>query len=249
MKALILAAGYAKRLYPLTKDFPKPLLRVAKKPIINYITEELERISTVSEIIVITNSKFLPHFKKWKKHFHFSKPVTLIDDLTRSNSTRRGAIGDMAFAIKKKKICHDLLVIGGDNIFDVSLNDFLSFARRKKPHPTIGIYKLKNIKQARNYGVVRIDRKKRLIGFQEKPANPWSSLVAMCLYFFPKEKLRLIGEYAAIKHDKHDATGFYISWLMKKETVYGFIFKKNWYDIGHHDTYEQARRIFLKNKN
>lgn len=247
MKALILAAGYAKRLYPITKDFPKPLLSVGQRPIINYIVDKLEVLDSVDEIAVITNSKFFQYFKKWAKTLRSSKPISLIDDLTRSHADKRGAIGDLYFAIQKKRLKDDLLVIGGDNLFDGKLEDFLSFARIHKRHPLIGIFNIRSRKLAKGYGVVKLNRKKILVDFQEKPRRPKSALVAMCLYYFPKEKLNRIREYMidkkADKH-KHDATGFYINWLMQKESVFGFVFSGRWYDIGHHDFYRQARHNF-----
>lgn len=244
MKALILAAGYAKRLYPITKDYPKPLLSVKGKPIINYIVEKLQDVDDVGEIVVITNSKFIAHFRRWAHSIHSSKRISLIEDLTYSHSDRRGAIGDMYFAVEKKHIRENLLVIGGDNLFDGNLNVFLSFAKGKKVHPTIGLYNLRNKKVAKNYGVVKINKKNRIIDFQEKPPNPKSALVAMCLYYFPKDKLKRIKEYIVKRSGKDDATGFYINWLMQKEAVYGFIFSGRWYDIGHRNFYQEAKDKF-----
>jgi len=244
MKALILAAGYATRLYPLTKEYPKPLLKVGRHPIINYILDKLETLEDVDEIIVVTNSKFISQFRQWAKGIRTHKHISLVDDLTYDHSDRRGAIGDMNFAIDKIHIKDDLLVIGGDNLFDGDIGDFLSFARTNKPHPVIGVYNLKDKKQAKNYGVIKLDRKNKVIDFQEKPLKPKSRLVAMCLYYFPKEKLELIKEYLNTKTDKHDATGFYINWLIKKESVYGFLFFGRWYDIGHHQFYNEAKEKF-----
>jgi len=243
MKALILAAGYATRLYPLTKEYPKPLLKVGKRPIINYIIDKLQAIDDIDEIIVVTNSKFMPKFKKWRSRLHSKKPVSLIDDLTKSLDDRRGAIGDMNFAVNKKRLKGDLLVMGGDNLFGSELNEFLSFAKVKSS-PVIGVYNIKDKLEARKYGVIRMDRVNKLIDFKEKPKNPKSTLVAMCLYYFPKGKLKLIKEYLKDKKDKYDATGFYIDWLRKKVPVYGFVFDGFWYDIGEHKFYREANQRF-----
>lgn len=244
MKALILAAGYATRLYPLTKKYPKPLLKVKGKPIINYITEKLAAIDALDEIIVITNSKFLLQFKRWAKRLEINKRISIIDDLTKDLNDRRGAIGDIFFAIEQKRIRDDLLVIGGDNLFEESLESFLSFAKANIPHPSIGVYNIKDIRQASKYGVIKLGRKDRVIYFKEKPSYPVSTLVAMCLYYFPSGKLKLIGEYFYANIHKRDATGFYIDWLRKKETVYGFIFRGRWYDIGQHRFYNEAKDNF-----
>ena len=131
MKALILAAGYATRLYPLTKEFPKPLLEVKNKPIIDYIIDKLDSLGEVAEITVVTNSKFFPRLEAWKKKQKTTIPINILDDLTKDNATRRGAIGDMDFAIRKKKLNDDLLVIGGDNLFDSALEGFVSFCKAK----------------------------------------------------------------------------------------------------------------------
>jgi glucose-1-phosphate thymidylyltransferase len=244
MKALILAAGYATRLYPLTKEYPKPLLKVGERPIINYIIEKLETLKEIDEIIVVTNSKFMPQFRRWRIALKSHKRISLADDLTKSHEDRRGAIGDMNFVINKKRLRDDLLVVGGDNLFDGSLRGFLSFAK-DNPHPLIGAYDIKDIRQARKYGVIKLDKKNRLIDFKEKPKNPRSTLIAMCLYYFPKKNLGLIKEYLNNRIDKYDATGFYIDWLRKKVSVYGFVFDGRWYDIGDHQFYHEAKEKFL----
>ncbi|MFA5356468.1 MAG: nucleotidyltransferase family protein [Candidatus Omnitrophota bacterium] len=244
MKALILAAGYATRLYPITKDYPKPLLEVGKKPIIDHILDKFERLDGVDEILVVTNSKFMPHFRQWKKGLKTKKKITLINDLTKSHGDRRGAIGDMNFVIRKKRLRDDLLVVGGDNIFSGNLKRFFSFARRCKG-PVIGAYNIKDKREARKYGVIRLDKGKRVVDFKEKPKDPGSSLIAMCIYYFPEDKLSLIKEYLRNRaSDKHDATGFYIDWLRRRTAVYGFVFEGVWYDIGDHKFYRKAQEDF-----
>ncbi|MEI6631374.1 MAG: nucleotidyltransferase family protein [bacterium] len=244
MKALILAAGYATRLYPLTKEYPKPLLKVKDKPIIDYIVEKLDRIARIDEIIVITNSKFISSFRKWKLGSSARKRLTLIDDLTRDEKSRRGAIGDLYFAVNKKRVKDDLLVIGGDNIFDGNLDRFLFFSRSKAGSPVIGAYDIKDIRQAKNYGVIKLDKQSRVLDFKEKPKKPKTALVAMCLYYFPKEKLGLVKEYMKNKKKENDATGLYIDWLRRRVQVFGFVFKGRWYDIGNHRFYHQAKEAF-----
>src|SRR4030043_1736960 len=148
MKALILAAGYATRLYPLTKEYPKPLLKVKERPIIDFILDKLKVKDDIDEIIVVTNSKFMPQFKKWQRGLGVKKPVTLVDDLTKDHGRRRGAIGDMDFVVNKKRLRDNLLVVGGDNLFDADLRDFLSFAKSNPP-PVIGVYNISDIEQAK----------------------------------------------------------------------------------------------------
>ena len=244
MKALILAAGYATRLYPLTKHFPKPLLKLGKKPIIDYIVDKLDKIDEIDEIFVITNSKFYSRFVFWKKTQKTKKRITLIDDLTKAIDDRRGAIGDMYFAVSRKKISSDLLVIGGDNIFDGSLADFIDFSKRKKPYASLGVYDLKYKRQASRYGVIKLGAGASVADFKEKPAKPDSALVAMCLYFFPKSKLGLLKVYAEKKKNKSDASGFYIDWLRQRDKIYGFIFRGKWFDIGDKQFYKKAKSSF-----
>jgi len=241
MKALILAAGYATRLYPLTKDYPKPLLKIGRRPIIEYIIDKLQAIEELDEIIIVTNSKFIRYFKEWARGLNTKKRISLVDDLTKDIEDRRGAIGDMDFAVRKKYNKNDLLVIGGDNLFDTGLKAFLNFAESKKNHLVIGTFNIKDKNQAKNYGVVRLDKNNRIVDFKEKPKRPKTTLVAMCLYYFPQSKLKLIKEYLKDRNNKNDATGFYIDWVSKKEAVYGFVFDGRWYDIGHHKSYNEAK--------
>jgi len=244
MKALILAAGYATRLYPLTKHFPKPLLKVNKKPIINYIVDNVGSIKEIDEIFVITNSKFYSRFKSWVKKIKSAKKIYVIDDHTCNLEDRRGAIGDLYYAIIKKKIKDDLLVIGGDNLFDNDLHGFVGFALSKYPHPSIGVFNIKDKRKACNYGVIKLDNCGKIINFQEKPKHPASTNVAMCLYYFPAKKLDLVGEYLSSRSNKNDATGFYIDWLRKKEAVFGFVFSGKWFDIGRLEFYKKAAHTF-----
>ena len=244
MKALILAAGYATRLYPLTKKYPKPLLEVGGRPIINYIVDKLKSVSAINEIYIVTNSKFILVFSKWLKKEKFSKKITLVNDLTKDNRDRLGAIGDINFVLKKKKIRGDLLVIGGDNLFNGSLKGFLDFSKKNLSAASIGLYRLKNKKDARRYGVVKLDKTKRITSFHEKPRQPQSSLVAMCLYYIPKNFLGLIREYMLNKKKQADTTGGYIAWLKDKIDVYGYVFSGSWFDIGDYKYLNAAKKSF-----
>ncbi len=246
MKALILAAGYATRLYPLTKEYPKPLLEVKGRPIINYIVDKLKTIAGIDEIYIVTNRKFILNFSQWVKSVKSPKKITLVNDLTKSNQDRLGAIGDINFVIKRQKIQDDLLVVGGDNLFSGSLKGFLDFSAKRKPDVSLGLYKLKQKKDARRYGVVKLDIRKKVISFQEKPKKPQSSLVAMCLYYMPKDYLGLIKEYIQNKKTKTDATGSYIAWLKDRVDVYGYVFGGSWYDIGDYKYLNAAKKGFAQ---
>lgn len=247
MKALILAAGYATRLYPLTKEYPKPLLEVKGRPIINYIVDKLNAISGVDEIYIVTNRKFILNFRQWRKSIKSPRKITLVDDLTKNNRDRLGAIGDINFVIKEQKIGEDLLVIGGDNLFSGSLKGFLDFSVKRRPAVSLGLYGLAQKKDASRYGVVKLDNRKKVISFEEKPRKPQSSLVAMCLYYIPKDHLSLVRQYIQNKKtNRVDATGSYIAWLKDKVDVYGYVFGGSWFDIGDYKYLNAAKKTFAQ---
>lgn len=258
MKALILAAGYATRLYPLTQEYPKPLLEIKGRPIIDYIVDKLKAASAVDEIYVVTNSKFIRHFRSWQKSARPPKKITLVNDLTKNNRDRLGAIGDINFVIKKQKIKEDLLVIGGDNLFSGALDGFLAFAQKNGSAASVGLYRLKHKKDASRYGVAKLNSRKAVISFIEKPRKPQSTLVAMCLYYIPKNSLGLIkeymrstrpyrsGRYALGRSNKKqaDTTGGYIAWLKGRTDIYGYVFDGSWFDIGDYKYLNAAKERF-----
>lgn len=248
MKALILAAGYGRRLYPLTKEYPKPLLLIAGRPIIEYIAEKLAKVKELNEIVVVTNDKFYPNFLDWAKDFlrqsGGSQRIKVINDGTKTEQERLGAIGDIHFVLEKERIAEDIIIFGGDNLFEESLDDFMSFSLKHKPQVSIGVYDIGKKSLAQKYGVVEIDASAKLAGFAEKPPEPRSSLIATCLYYIPAGKLRCFKEYIQDAQNEKDASGSFISWLSKREDVYGFVFKEHWYDIGDPQVYQEADRMF-----
>jgi glucose-1-phosphate thymidylyltransferase len=248
MKALILAAGYATRLYPLTKKYPKPLLEVKGRPIIDYIIDKLDSVSSIDEIYIVTNSKFISEFRKWVKVVKSPKKITLVNDLTKNNQDRLGAIGDINFVVKKKKVQEDLLVVGGDNLFSGSLSGFLDAAGKNISNPCIGLFRLKRKQDASRYGVVKLNSSRKVVSFQEKPKHPGSNLVAMCLYYISKNHLNLLNAYTQDKKIKvgvADATGSYIAWLKDKVDVYGYVFSGSWFDIGDYKYLNTAKEKFV----
>lgn len=243
MKSLILAAGYATRMYPLTLNKAKPLLSVGGKPAIEHIIERIDEIEEIDKIFIVTNEKFFVHFQEWEKKFPAKKPIRIINDRTRSEKTRLGAIGDMDFVIKQEKIADDLLVIAGDNLFELGLREFVDFAKHRIPASSIGLYNIKDKKAVKRYSQVRLDENDKIIDFEEKPQNPTSTLVAKCVYFFSKAELGLIPEYIN-SGGTTDAPGHYIGWLCRRVSVYGFTFCGKWYDIGNYETYKKADKDF-----
>lgn len=250
MKALILAAGYATRLYPLTKSFPKPLLLIANKPILEHITEKLSKLKEINEAIIITNGRFYSHFLDWLKKFKKNHNLRLkaLSDGTKTESTKLGAIGDINFILDKEDIREDVLILGGDNLFEENLDGFMEFALSKKPSASIGVYDIKDKSLANKYGVVKINSNNRIIDFVEKPKIPESSLVATCLYYMTANKLKYFKEYLSDLKRESDSVGSFIRWLAQKEDVYGYVFSKQWYDIGDPNIYKKADREFKKRR-
>jgi glucose-1-phosphate thymidylyltransferase len=246
MKVLLLAAGYATRLYPLTLNTPKPLLTVAGKTVIGYIFDLIDPLKEVDEVFIVTNEKFFQNFEDWKRDFKSSKKITVIDDGTTSNETRLGATGDMDFVIEKRSIKDDLLVLAGDNLFRADLSLFTDFCASKRPSIVIGLYDIKDLILAKNYGIVSVDKNNKLIDFKEKPANPQSTLAAMCLYFFPKERLGIMKRYLEMKTAR-DAPGYFLEWLYERDSVFGYVFKdKKWFDIGDKKSLDEAEKEFSR---
>jgi glucose-1-phosphate thymidylyltransferase len=241
-KAIILTAGYAVRLYPLTENFPKPLLKIAGKPLIEYIIEKINEIKEVNEIIIVSNHKFIDHFYSWNKNFKNPIPIKIIDDGSTTNENRLGAIKDSLFAIEKENINEDILIIAGDNLIEFSLNDFYKNFKKLNKN-LIAVYDIKDIEKVRKkHGVAILDKNNKVIGFQEKPENPLSTIKSICCYIFKPEIKNLIKEY--IKNNNPDATGFFIEWLINHTEVYAHIFKEPVYDIGNMESYLNANRIF-----
>lgn len=245
MKAIITAAGYASRLWPLTKDIPKPLLEVRDRPIVEHIVAKIAEIPDVDEIFVVTNAKFCPRFEEWlvEARTMFQLPIKLLNDGTLSNDDRLGQVGDINFAIEKESIDDDLVVVAGDNLFNFSLlpayRAFLQQHRILNP-----LYESKSYKAARESGSVVIDEAtNEFIEFLEKSPTPKSTLISLGIYFFPRQRLHLIREYIAEKNNP-DKMGYFIMWLMRQEKVVGHVYTEKWFDIGWIEALETARKEF-----
>ncbi len=247
MKALILAAGYGTRLYPKTKNFPKALLEINKKPVIEYIVEKLDTLK-LSKIIVVTNDRFFNKFEQWRASLKTKTKIDIVNDLTKNPEDRLGAVGDMNVVFSNKKYQDDFIVLGGDNIFEQDLDGFLKAAKKIKVHPSIGIYDIKDKKEAVHFGVVSLNKEKLIVDFQEKPQYPKTTLVAMCLYYFPKKSLHFIRDYLNDENNTKDAAGAYINWVSKQDKVYGFEFKNFWVDIGSPQSYKKAQKLIKRRK-
>lgn len=245
MKALILAAGYATRLYPLTLNTPKHLLPIAGKPMLNYIIDKLKDIGSIKEIVVVTNDKFYPNFVEWAAKNSSSKPIKVLNDHTKSNEDRLGAIGDIHYAIQQEKLREDLLVIGGDNLFDFEINDLIDFFNSKK-RSVVALYDMKKKEAlAGKFGVVLIGRNSKIVDFEEKPKNPKSTLASTFCYIFSRDDIEEL-ERCIRENKKPDNAGDFIKYLAAKKDVYGFVFKGIWFDIGSFEHYDQANKLYSK---
>ena len=242
MKVIILAAGYATRLWPLTLDKPKPLLPVGGKPLLEYIIAKFEPVKTVNDIYIITNSKFVENFNRWKQAYRGKKKISVIDDGVQNHDQRRGSIGDIIFAVEKKDIDTDIVVVAGDNIFNFEIGDFIKKGRGNSPFATIGLFNIDDFNLAKKYGIVEMNGSSRILSFEEKPEEPKSTLAAMCLYYFPKEKLSLFKKYQS-EGNPLDLAGSFIRWLSVKEDVHGYIFNGIWLDIGDKHLLKKAQEI------
>jgi len=242
MHIAILAAGYGTRLYPLTKRIAKPLVLVNNKPMINYLVDKIKGLADsfpVDEVRIVVNNKFHKKFLAWKKKYKVKAKI--LNDGSNSPEDKLGAIKDMRFAIGKTK--EDWLVLGGDNLFQDDLLGFIKFAKEKKPYPSIGLYDVKCKRMATRFGVVMLNKEKRISKFQEKPKKPLSTLAASCVYFFPKQSLQLFDSFIS-NNGSVDASGKYIAWLSKESKVFGYTLGGKWIDIGHFDSLKQAEREF-----
>ena len=245
MKAIILAAGYATRLYPLTKDKPKALLPVAGKAMLTRIVEKLVSLDALNQIYVVSNDKFYGDFVSWRDQLTYPKQVTIINDSTKSNEDRLGAIGDLKLVLSKENVKDDVLVIAGDNLFEFDMRDLVSFAVSKAT-ATIGVHDIKDkAKAANTFGVVELDSSAKIIGFEEKPAQPKTSIISTACYYFPADKLKRIDDFLR-EVPKPDNAGDLIKWLSKNDVVHGWVFSDPWFDIGSHDDYAEVNSRYTK---
>ncbi len=240
MKCLILAAGYATRLYPLTENFPKPLLKVRDKTILDWLIDDIDSLSTVDEYVVISNHKFAHHFVDWAKGK--KQKITVVDDGTVSNETRLGAVKDIQFAIDHLKLDDDMLVIAGDNLLDFSLTTFIRYAREKNTSCIMRYYE-PSVAKLKKCGVVTIDENDYILRMAEKPENPESHWCCPPFYFYTKEDAKLV--QAGIHSGCGvDAPGSYIAWLCTQTPVHAMEMPGMRYDIGNLESYEKVQKEY-----
>lgn len=248
MKAIIPVGGYATRLYPLTLDTPKALLPIAGKPMMDYLLEKIEQVDDIDEVVVVSNDKFFKQFDKWASSSKSKKKITVLNDGTKSNEDRLGVIGNIYFGIEKGNINCEILAIAGDNLFEFDIHKLVEEFKKKKSSVVALIDLKKKEEVANKFGVCFINKAGKIRDFEEKPANPKSTLVATCCYIFSTEDIEEMGRCIR-ENRKPDNSGEFIKSLALKKAVYGKVFTDRWFDIGSHEQYREANDLYLKENN
>jgi glucose-1-phosphate thymidylyltransferase len=241
VKAVILAAGYATRLYPLTLDRPKALLPVGGKSMLDRLLEQLEGVDGLDEVYVVTNAKFAGVFIDWAAG-RSGPPVLIVDDGTVDEESRLGAIGDLDLTIREARLDDDVIVLAGDNLFSESIAPFPGFALAKGG-AALGVYDVGDLDAIRRYAVIELDEDDRVTRLEEKPDEPRSTLAGIALYFYPRSVLEFVRQYLD-EGNNPDQPGRLVQWLYPRTPVYGWRVPGRWYDVGSKETLAEADRAF-----
>ena len=235
MKAIILAAGYATRLRPLTENRAKPLLPVGGSPMIDYIYDKIAAVKEIDTVHVVTNHRFADAFLQWGELHMDQLPIIVHDDGTHSNEDRLGAIGDIRYTVDHGGLQgEDLLIVAGDNLFDFSLADYVEWWRAKGDGSAIALYECPDIELVKQYSIVELDDNDRVLSFVEKPQNPTTNTVGIATYIYHRDHVSLLETYLS-EGNSPDQPGKFIAWLHTREPVYGYRFPGEWLDIGDRD--------------
>lgn len=240
MKCLILAAGYATRLYPLTKNFPKPLLEVGGKTILDWLTDDIDKSGKIDEYIVISNHRFAHHFEKWAQTKQMK--ITVVDDGTETNETRLGAVCDIKFAMDRCAVDDDILVIAGDNVLDFSLTKFIGYAEGKGTSCIMRYFE-PNGEKLKKCGVLEISPDDRVLSMEEKPDEPKSHWCCPPFYYYTKADAALISR-GIESGCGTDAPGSFAAWLARRSAVHAMEMPGSRYDIGNTESYEKVCREY-----
>ena len=248
MNVLILAAGYATRLYPLTQTVAKPLLPVAGKPMMEWVIDNLAGIEGLEKVYVVTNSKFADDFQRWADAYHAAHPklaFEIINDGSTSDSDKLGAIGDVNLVIARAGLASsDLIVVAGDNLFSESLAEFGRFCRAKQ-QAVLAVYDVGSLDEAKKYSTVSVKSSGEIASFEEKPAAPKSTLIGIALYYYPATTVSMFSTYLAAGNNP-DQPGRFIQWLYQRAPVQTWRVPGTWFDVGSKETLEEANRRFVE---
>ena len=249
MKLIVLAAGYATRLYPLTLNQPKPLLDVAGKPMLEHVLDNLAPVEEIDHVYVVTNGKFAGHFERWAegRHTKVGGPaITVVNDHSTDDSNKLGAIGDLNLVLNQAQIDDDIVVVAGDNLFSEKLGSFGEYCR-KQGAPVLAVYDVGDLEAIKKYNAIDVDDDGRITFFEEKPASPKSTLTGIALYFYPRSALPLIRRYVE-EGNNPDQPGRLVQWMYERTPFYTWRVPGIWYDVGSKETLEEANRIFSQHR-
>lgn len=238
MKNIVIAAGYATRLGELTKNFPKPLLKIGNSTILGRMLDDIDKIDDIDEHIIITNHKFTSFFEDWAKKQNYNKPITIVDDGTSTNDTRLGAVCDLLFAIDKLHINDDMLVVAADNLLFFSFQEFIDFAKNKDSS-CIMCHEQPSIEKLQRTGVIVVDENMKVLNMEEKPQDPKSHWAVPPFYIYLKKDLQLVKNSVADGCGK-DAPGNLAHYMVDRTTMHAWPMSSGRFDIGSLDTYYQA---------
>lgn len=244
MKNIVIAAGYATRLGELTKNFPKPLLKIGDNTILGRMLDDIDRIPQIDEHIIITNHKFAPIFEEWAAGLNYTKPVTIVDDGTESNDTRLGAVCDLLYAMEKLSIDDDILVVAADNILFFSFQEFVDFALAKQSS-CIMCHEQPSIEKLQRTGVVVVNDEWRVLNMEEKPQNPKSHWAVPPFYIYLKKDLDLV-RHSVENGCGKDAPGNLAHYMVDNTEIHAWQMTAGRFDIGSLDTYHEACEKFGK---
>ena len=244
MKNIVIAAGYATRLGELTKNFPKPLLKIGESTILGRMLDDIDRIPEIDEHVIVTNHKFAPVFEEWRRGLCYKKPVTIIDDGTETNDTRLGAVCDLLLAVDRLAVDDDLLVVAADNLLFFSFQEFVDFAREKGTS-CIMCHRQDDIEKLRRTGVVELDADRRVLGMEEKPQQPKSHWAVPPFYIYKKEDLPLV-RHSVENGCGKDAPGNLAHYMVEHTVMHAWEMTAGRFDIGSLDTYYEAVERFAK---
>ena len=245
MKLIVLAAGYATRLYPLTLNQPKPLLDVAGKPMLEHVLDNLAPVEEIDHVYVVTNGKFAGHFERWVEQYRSrgaKANFTVVNDQSTDDSNKLGAIGDLNLVLTSQSVDDDIVVVAGDNLFSEKLGAFGDFCEEKGA-PVLAVYDVGDLEAIKKYNAIEVDGDGRITFFEEKPANPRSTLTGIALYYYPKSALPLIRQYVE-EGNNPDQPGRLVQWMYERTPFYTWRVPGVWYDVGSKETLEEADRIF-----
>lgn len=251
MTAIILAAGYATRLYPLTQNFPKTLLPVAGRPILEYTLEKLAECQDIERIYIVTNRKFYKSFQDWLQDYRcragMNQPIEILNDGTSVNEDRLGSIGDLVYTIESRGIDDDILVICSDKMFEFSLSGFVDYFKQKGAPVNTG-FDTGDVEIIKDrHGCLVLDGNNRIVEFQEKPAEPKSTIESVAFYIYPKEVIPLIKRYRD-EGNNLDAPGFLAKWVATVMSMYAYLFTGECHDIGTLESYKDVDRLYSERR-